>query len=161
MSGILIGMRWMFFSVFAVVAWSGHSQDMRVIRQLYQKAASSEVACRDLLAMTDGNSGERDAYKLGYRGAAAMMMARFVFNPVSKLAWFRRGREWLDMAIRMDIEAAELRYLRYCVQISCPRFLGYHGEAGADRRYLLGAVDSLTDRELIIMIREALGKTDN
>ncbi|MBS1604866.1 MAG: hypothetical protein JST42_19530 [Bacteroidetes bacterium] len=154
-------MRWIIFAVVMAASFAGHSQDTRVMRRLYLKAGSSEPACRELLAMTDAHSVDNDAVRLGYRGAAAMMMARFVHNPISKLNWFNRGRDWLDMAIGMNVEAVELRYLRYCVQISCPRWLGYNKNAGADEKYLSGIVDSLVDRELIAMIREALGSRTN
>jgi len=139
---------------------SGYAQDLRPLRALYLQAAGSESACRELFVKATVKDKGSGAVLMGYSGAAAMLMARFVFNPFSKLHWFRRGRDMLDRAIRMDTAAAELRYLRYCVQLNCPGFLRYNGELDKDREFLRHFPDADVDMELKEMIRNVLKKND-
>jgi len=134
----------------------GHAQDLRPLRALYLQAAGSESACRELFARAMVKDKGSEAVLIGYSGAAAMLMARFALNPLSKLNWFRRGRDMLDRAIRMDTGAAELRYLRYCVQLGCPGFLRYNGEVGKDREFLRHFLDVDGDMQLKEMIRDVL-----
>ncbi|OJW60589.1 MAG: hypothetical protein BGO55_28990 [Sphingobacteriales bacterium 50-39] len=138
-------------------AGSGHSQDLHAVRSLYLEAGSSERACQDLLSKTR-SCAEADAIMMGYGGAAAMIMAKHVINPLTKLDWFRQGKELLDKALLMDGRSAELHYLRYCIQRNCPRFLGYSGNVPADREFLFHFLEGNGDSELKMMIHAALTK---
>ena len=123
---------------------------------MYLHSDVSETACRELYAKAVVLAKVNDRLMQGYSGAAAMMMAKFVVNPVNKFVWFRKGRKLLDEAIRLDKDETELRYLRFCIQTHCPGYLGYHGEVGTDRVYLLHFLRSDGDPELQEMVGVAL-----
>jgi len=126
------------------------------MRALYLQAGVSERACKELLAFAKANETTADVLTTGYRGAASMIMAKFAGNPFSKISWFRQGRTMLEKAIRASGGCPELRYLRYCVQTHCPRFLGYHRDIESDRACLQLAMTGGADGELKEMIRAAL-----
>ena len=86
----------------------------------------------------------------GYLGAVNMVMAKHVFNPVSKLKYFRAGKGYLENGIRKSPADAELRFLRHAIQVSAPSFLGYNADKQADRSFLMSSLRSgkIKDKQL-------------
>lgn len=144
------------FLGFLLLSGFSRSSDLAAIRDLYRKAPENEAACRDLLRMTSPFNEKNDVVMAGYKAAATMMMAKFLGNPFRKLSWFYRGKDLLEKAISTDHECVELRYIRYCVQMGCPRMLGYHGDIRADQGYLQRFVLQDGDGQLKAMIRDVL-----
>ena len=142
--------------LFLLLAFALSAQELQKMRALYLQAAGNEAACRNLLSAADPPATTADPVRTGYHGAASMIMAKYVINPFSKISWFRKGRRLLEDAVRADPSNAELRYLRFCVEMSCPHFLGYYGDIAADKAILLAFLSRSRDEQLKQMIRAAL-----
>jgi hypothetical protein len=85
---------------------------------------------------------------MGYRACATMLMAKHVFNPFSKLSYFKRGRDILEKAIKADRDNIELRFLRYTIQTNVPAFLNYDQFKELDRLFLVNSISKLNDQKL-------------
>lgn len=77
-----------------------------------------------------------DAKTLGYLGAFTMIKANHQINPIQKLSSFNSGKKLLEKAIQQNSTDVELRYIRYAIQISIPKFLGYNGELAIDKKIM-------------------------
>ena len=77
-------------------------------------------------------------------------MAKHVFNPISKLSYFKSGKGDLDKSIRQSPADPELRFLRHAIQVSAPSCLGYNAERKADRSFLMSSLRSgkIKDKQL-------------
>lgn len=117
------------------------------IRNLYEIAAANEGANIKLASLLK-DIKTSDALLSGYKGAAIMIEANHVFNPITKLSRFKKGKQVLENAIKLDPTNIELRYIRLTIQANVPRFLGYSNAISGDKKIIIGALEQLQDRDL-------------
>jgi hypothetical protein len=122
------------------------------VRTAFQKAAKEERACTALIKLLEAFNEKNSPLLAGYRACATMMMAKYVFNPFTKLSYFSKGRTLLEKCIKADKQNIELRFLRYTVQRKAPFFLGYNSAIKEDGSILKNAVSQLQDTGLKKMI---------
>ena len=132
--------------------------NLREVRSLFIRAASDESACKKLVQMLRPYTEKTNPLLSGYRGNATMMMAKYVFNPISKISHFNRGKSVLENAIRADPENIELLFLRFCTQANSPGFLGYKENMEKDKKMILSNLASVDDPNLKSMIKNYLLK---
>jgi hypothetical protein len=142
----LIG--WLFYSSSAFAG----APSLKSVRILYQQAATEEKSCRMLLQLLSSYDENADALLHGYKASATMMLAKYTFNPISKLSYFKKGKQMLENAIHADAANIELRFLRFAVQTNIPYLLGYHGFIESDKKLLLESLPSVKDPQLKDMI---------
>jgi hypothetical protein len=130
-------------------------------RQLYVKAATDESACRSLVKKLADQSTSKHTTLAGYKACAHMMMANYVYSPISKLSYFNEGKDLLEKCILADRNNIELRFLRFAVQSNVPSFLGYSNELSKDKKFLLSEIQNVTDLELKEMILSFLKSSDH
>lgn len=80
---------------------------------------------------------KNDDKAMGYWGAYTMISANHVFSPIQKLQSFNKGKDALEKAIVQIPKDVELRYVRYAIQISIPKFLGYKNNIQTDRKWMM------------------------
>ncbi len=119
------------------------------LRSLYLQAPVSERSCFELLRAADKAASPLTA---GYKGAAMMIAAKYFFNPLTKLRYFRKGKNLLQTAVRTDSTSVELHFLRYTIQVNAPGFLGYRDDITADNAFILLNLKKISDPELSSMI---------
>ncbi|MEJ5995981.1 hypothetical protein WG904_16255 [Pedobacter sp. Du54] len=117
------------------------------IRNLYEIAADDKQANKKLIALLMPVKND-DALLTGYKGAAIMMEANHVFNPITKLSRFNKGKQLIENAIRKDGSNVELRYIRLTIQTNIPGFLGYSNAIEADKKLLINKLEGIKDRDL-------------
>lgn len=86
------------------------------VRSAFQKAAIEERSCSGLIKMLEVYNENNNPLLAGYKACATMMMAKYVFNPFTKLSYFSKGKSLLEKCIKADKQNIELRFLRYTVQ---------------------------------------------
>lgn len=101
--------------------------------KLYRQATTEEQSCEDMLNALDSFNESNSPIYAGYKACALVLMAKYVFNPVNKLAYFSKGSQLLDKCILADKENTELRFLRLSVQLKSPSFLGYNKNIDEDK----------------------------
>lgn len=84
----------------------------------------------------------------GYQSIALMLEAKKSFSPFEKLKYFNEGKELLELTIAHDRFNLELRFLRFCVQTNLPFYLGYSGNIGSDKEFIIKNWCSLKDADL-------------
>lgn len=117
------------------------------IRNLYEQAALKEVAYVSLNNLL-GNTKLNTPLLIGYNGANTMIGANYVFNPISKLNRFNKGKKLIEHAIGLAPNHAELRYIRFSIQTNLPSFLGYKDNINEDKQFMMKQMGSLTDNDL-------------
>lgn len=139
-----------FFLFFSFIYGSFQTPSLSEVRQLYLNSAEEEAAAKELLKLSKAN--DDTAVILGYKGAAEMMLAKHVFNPLSKMSHFNKGKKAFSKAIETEPANVELRFLRFSVQSETPDFLGYKDNLEEDKKILFLNIDAMKDRELKMMI---------
>ena len=82
-------------------------------------------------------SKEKSVIALAYLGAYQTIWSNHVFNPLSKLATFKNGKNNIELAISKEPENVEIRYIRFSVQKNAPSFLGYNSHLKEDKDFLV------------------------
>jgi len=147
------------FVLFANISLA-ETPDLKLVRSMLEKASTEESSCRKLITILQPYDKKNDVLLYGYKACATMMMAQFVFNPFSKLSYFKKGKNMLESAIAADPGNVELRLLRFCTQLDIPSFLGYNDNINEDKKILISSLAMIKDKELKMMIAENLKKCD-
>lgn len=79
----------------------------------------------------------KDAVMTAYYGAASAAAPQCLFNPASKISYFRRGKQLLANAVKQQPDNFEIRFLRFATQTMTPGFLGYDENIAEDKAFLL------------------------
>ncbi len=147
------------FVLLANISLAG-TPDLKMVRSMLEKASTKESSCRQLIALLEPYNTKDEVLLFGYKACATMMMAQFVFNPFSKLSYFRKGRNMLESAIAEDPGNVELRLLRFCTQLDIPSFLAYKDNIKEDKTILINSLPLIKENDLKLMITENLKKCD-
>jgi hypothetical protein len=131
------------------------------VRIMLHSATTNEEACIKLINLLGPYNETNNPLLFGYRGGATMLMAKHVFNPFSKLSYFKKGRSMLETAIKVEKNNIELRFLRYSIQTNVPGFLNYNSDKNSDRAFLSSSITRLKDQELQKIISDYLLKHSN
>ncbi len=124
-----------------------------VIRQLFEKAVEDENACKKLIMLLEPFNENNNTLFAGYKACGTMMMAKFVYNPFTKLSHFYTGKNLLENAIVADKNNIELRFLRFAIQTKTPSFLNYKNSIKEDKLILLNSFNKISNidfKQLII-----------
>ena len=139
-----------------IAAMSVTTPGLSDVRAMYSKAPSDESKCRELIILLGKLEEAKYPLLAGYKGSATMIMAKHVYNPVSKLSYFNKGKKILERAIAVDSSIVELRYLRFTIQQHAPSFLYYKSRMATDRQFLVKSLPTVKDIDLFTAISKAI-----
>ena len=137
-----------YFCLVPIMLLSNQQPDMTKLRGLYQKAAVSKQDARLLDEWAATIDTDSLPVLVCYKGANAMIQAKYTLNPINKLNKFMQGRDLMEAAIRKDTTDLEMRFIRYAVQNNLPAFLGYDHHKEIDRQFLLRNIKEQKDDQL-------------
>jgi hypothetical protein len=83
---------------------------------LFQKSAINEYPRKMLMTILNYHTESNNSTLSTYKACDIMMMAKFIFNPVNKLANFRQGKYLPEKCIQADKENIKIRYLCLIIQ---------------------------------------------
>ena len=152
------------FILFAFAFTQGSSAaepPLHEVRLLYQQAENKKDACKKLISILKPYQPENNPVLAAYRACATMMMAKYVFNPFSKISNFNEGKSLLEKSIKADKNNIELRFLRFAVQTNAPSFLGYTSSINNDKTLLMSHYGSINDQQLKKIIGDFLRNSDH
>ncbi len=130
------------------------------VRSLYEKSVTDESACNKLIEILSPYNENSNPLYSGYKASAIMMMAKHVFNPFSKMSYFKKGKRILENAIKADEKNIELRFLRFNAQTHMPSFLGYDESIEIDKKFLETSFATIKDVQLKAFLLPYLMKSD-
>src|SRR5436190_6706863 len=108
---------------------------LKYVRLLFEKSVTDETCCKNLIADLNKYNESNTTFS-AYKACATMIMAKHCFNPFKKLSYFNEGKALLEKCISSQPENPEIRYLRFTVQSSAPRFLCYNKSLQEDKDFL-------------------------
>lgn len=126
-----------------------NAQDLNDFRILLQKGENSETAS-EMLMQTSQTAFEKSRKPIfeAFFAVGNFFMAKHATNPISKYAYFNKGKKALNNAVVKDPANLEIRFMRYLSQESSPALLGYKTNLNADRKFILMAVKKSNDQAL-------------
>lgn len=136
---------------------------MTYFRTLFQNASSESDFEKILETESEGISVAEINIIEAYKAVAHATMAKYAFNPYSKMKYFNEGRDQLEALIAKD-KSVDNVFLRLILQLNTPDFLNYHDDIGQDLKYFIEHVNSagLTSDHKSFMIETILeGKKDD
>ncbi len=126
----------MLFSTVLLMNVFFKNSDLNEVRTSYSKAVLDKKLCKKMIEELE-LSKEKSVIDLAYLGAYQTIWANHVFNPLSKLATFRKGKNNIELAISKEPENVEMRYIRFSVQKNAPSFLRYNSHLKEDKDFLV------------------------
>ena len=135
------------FSLFILLFQPTSSGTITDLRLQYHQGVYKEEIANSLDANLKGINN-KTAIQSGYYGANKMVLAKFAFWPNTKYSLFIEGKNLLESAINRDQKNIELIYLRYSIQLNSPDFLGYNQNKESDKKFLVGNVKLISDKDL-------------
>ncbi len=116
------------------------NQVLNHIRKLFYKAVTSEEKTEELDEyLTKNFSVNTKNYTpliLAYSGGITALKAKHAINPFAKLDFLITSLKRLSMAVELDPDNLEIRFLRFSVLDHLPGFLGYGDELNDDKNVI-------------------------
>ena len=76
-----------------------------------------------------------------YEGAIEAMMARVVWNPITKLKHVRKSQKIFKEAVKMDEDNVEVRFIRFAVEYNIPHWLGFSKNLQTDKDFIMANLE--------------------
>jgi hypothetical protein len=127
---------------------TNENPDLDRIRQLFAQSATFKASADQLLKTLSDVDESSPPVLICYKGAAEMMQAKYGLNPINKLKRFKKGKLWIEKAVKKDPGNPEVRYLRFAIQTNLPSFLSYDDHIQLDKTFLIDNLTSIKDKEL-------------
>lgn len=129
--------------------------DVSYFRTLFQNA-SSESDFENILETEVENKSQNEVNIIAsYKAVAHATMAKYAFNPYSKMKYFTEGKNQLEALIAKD-KSVDNVFLRLILQLNTPEFLNYHDNIEQDLKYF---IDHVNDSELNVENRSFMMET--
>lgn len=148
---------WFLIFTFLCSAWCSHAQCAIQLRDTYYTVSKQQAQAsvlKEQAAKAAGCTASATAYTAMYY----MLRAREEWNPMSKLASFRKGKAMLNEVINANPGNVEMRMLRLAAQLNAPGFLGYNDKIEDDKRMIAEQYPHITDQDLKKRLAEVLTK---
>ena|SRR6218665_282926 len=142
-------MKQLLLFLFLAVTASANAQNVSIesLRKAYYKLDTDSAACAALHKKLS-KTITSDNTIIGYKGAVSACMANHAKARQQKIMLFNDGKKLLEQAIAADTANAELRFLRFTIQASCPKALGYNKQIETDKNFILKNGTALKDATL-------------
>jgi len=92
------------------------------LRAEYLAASKNEADAREFYAKMEKYTGN-EAVVLGYKAASEAVMAKYVWNPYSKLKHLNAAEALFKKAVELNNINPEIRFLRFIVEYHIPDYL--------------------------------------
>lgn len=136
-----------FIFIFLIVSAFINAQPISIetLRKEYHNLSTDSAACVRLFEKISSINSS-DNLIAGYKGATTTAMANFAKGNAEKIKLFNSGKKLLEQSIRSDSTNAELRFLRFTIQTSSPKALGYNSQIENDKKYILSHFDQINSK---------------
>lgn len=114
-----------------------HHPDLQLYRRLMDQSVENKDTANLFYEKLKAISEDADPSILGFKAMSEFMLCKHLFNPVSRLSHFNKGKNLLEKAIQRNSLDPELLYFRLSTQSNIPAMLRYNSNIKADKQFLL------------------------
>lgn len=132
---------------------------LQTLRTNYPSAVQSQQICKAALTTID-SLATPSSIESAYIGAYYAVWASHTSAPIDKLRSFKKGKSFLERAVKQDPENAEIRFLRLTIQYNAPGILQYKNAIEEDLQTVLESYNGLSSEIIKGMIKDFLLSTD-
>lgn len=155
-------MRHILFSLFFIagtLSLSFAQENIEHFRKAYSKARKDAALCQQQVALADKLKSP-SALEMAYTGAFYAVLPEHLSSPLKKLNAFKKGKSYLEQAIKDDPGNMEIHFLRLTIQYNAPEILGYNENKKEDLHIVLEQYKKTSSPTLRANIKEFLLPTD-
>jgi len=137
-------MRITFFIIllFSILLTNAQCNDLIKLRETYIVSYNDLQKCKELHNLSKNCKPQLDPVEFSYSIISRLMECNFIFNPLIKYKKFKESTQQLDSMIHLNPQYTEIRFLRYLVQLNCPKFLGYRINLENDYKFIMSNITS-------------------
>ena len=137
-------MRFLFILFCLLLAFSSNAKcsDLIKLREEYMHSQNNLESCIRLNNLSKYCNPKLEPVKYSYNIISNLMQCNFILNPFSKYKIFKNSTQKLDSLILLNPKRTEIRFLRYLVQLNCPKFLLYDAHIDGDYKLIMSNIQS-------------------
>ncbi|RDV15770.1 hypothetical protein DXT99_07115 [Pontibacter diazotrophicus] len=118
-------------------AWADDTRyNVSKLRLQYLQASKEEAVAKQFHKKMSAYNDD-DPLLLAYKAASEAVMAKYVWNPYSKLKQVKTANAIFEDAVALDNDNAEIRFLRFTLQHYVPRYLNLSGQVEEDKNLII------------------------
>lgn len=133
--------------IFSFYSFAPSKEHLR-LRDLFYEASEDDSSSSRLFKSMKNVSENSLAINMGFKGMSYLLEAKHSYNPYTKLAYFYKGKDLLEAAIKKSPSNIELRFFRYIIQGNTPAFLGYKSNMKEDQQLINSTLPKSGDLDL-------------
>jgi hypothetical protein len=146
--------------LFSILLSNAQCSDLTKLRETYILSENDIKSCKELHNLSKNCNPKLEPVEFSYNIISHLMECNFIFNPLVKYTTFTESTQQLDSMIYLNPQYTEIRFLRYLVQLNCPRFLGYRTNLENDYKFIMSSIKS-ADEALKNFILPIINNLDN
>jgi hypothetical protein len=123
------------FPFLALMA-SDEAFSLRNLRSIYPRASADEALSQKFYQQMATYRGN-DPVVLGYKAVSEAIQAKYVWSPYNKLRHVRNAKKIFQLALSKHPYHPEVRFLRYTMEYSIPKYLKMSEHLEEDRRLIV------------------------
>ncbi len=131
------------------------SQNLSEIRALYYSTTDNISKCNSLKTLLNSFENKNNIIN-AYIGANTLLYCKYSDNSFKKYSYFKKGKEMIEEAIKLDPDNLEIKFLRFLNQINAPWFLNYKSNIDDDFKFINSNLDLISDERFKKIIIETL-----
>ncbi len=147
------------FIIFGSGLYTAAQENVEQFRQHYPSARTNATVCEKQIAVIDGLETFSPLQR-AYAGAFYAVWPEHLQSPLKKLNAFKKGKNYLEQAIKEDPGNIEIHFLRLTIQYNAPAMLGYNTNKEEDLKIVLDKYKNLKTPTLRDNIKDFLLPTD-
>jgi hypothetical protein len=145
---------------FSILLSNAQCSDLTKLRETYILSQNEMKSCKELHNLSKNCNPKLEPVEFSYNIISHLMECNFIFNPLVKYTTFTESTQQLDSMIYLNPQYTEIRFLRYLVQLNCPRFLGYRTNLENDYKFIMSSINS-ADEDLKNFILPIINNLNN
>jgi hypothetical protein len=131
-----------FFCLIPAFSINAKCSDLIKLREEYMLSQNNLESCIRLNNLSKYCNPKLEPVKYSYNIISNLMQCNFILNPFSKYKIFKNSTHKLDSLILLNPKHTEIRFLRYLVQLNCPKFLLYDAHIDGDYKLIMSNIQS-------------------
>lgn len=121
--------------VLGVFLFSGPT--LEKVREAFRKAEETMEDAKAFNKLMSKKLDIDENLKIAYYGASETMMAKHGGSISERVALFKSGKGYIEIAIKNSPSNVEIRLVRLMIQHNAPSILGYHSNIEEDKAFII------------------------